>query len=97
MDQFLNMGAIATFGAGQLIRADRANTAQLKEAIETLTLDPKFAIRALELARGSKAEDPAILLTQHIFAQHKKARLAPFETDTSNCHDEPPTSFWRRH
>jgi len=75
MDQFLNMEAITAFGAGQLIRADRAEPSRLKDAIETLTLNPKFAIRAQELASGSKEQDGAIILTKHILAQHKKSKI----------------------
>lgn len=75
MDQFLNMEAITTFGAGLLIRADRAKPSRLKDAIEMLTLNPKFAVRAQELARRAKEQDGAIVLTQHILAQHEKCKI----------------------
>jgi len=78
MDQFLNMEAITSFGAGQLIRADRAESARLKDAIEAITLNPIYATRAHELAMSSKAEDGADMLSRHITAQHNTRKSREF-------------------
>ena len=49
MDQFLNMQAIEQFGAGLLVRADRATQKVLQEATRKLTTDVRFKKRAQTL------------------------------------------------
>lgn len=71
MDQFLNMQAIAAYGAGLLIRADRASPAQLKDAIDSLLQNPDFAIRARNLAGESKKEEASDILGKHIADLHR--------------------------
>ena len=66
LDQFLNMNAIAAFGAGLLIRADRVKTAALEQAIKTLLNDPKFAERAKSLMAEFHVETAYDILTKHI-------------------------------
>jgi len=82
MDQFLNMEAIAAFGAGQLIRADRAEPSRIKDAIETFMVNPTFAIRAQELASASKVDNGTISLTQHIIAQYQRSKASGLEAVT---------------
>lgn len=50
MDQFLNMSAIARFGAGVILRADRATSDSLRSALAALMQDNAFATRASRLA-----------------------------------------------
>jgi UDP:flavonoid glycosyltransferase YjiC (YdhE family) len=50
MDQFLNMRAICRFGAGLVVRADRANRPALETALETLLNASNFEERAKDLA-----------------------------------------------
>lgn len=72
MDQFLNMEAIVTFGAGLMIRADRAHPTQLRQAIKLLTGDPKYAARAEELAGNPGQVGGLHPLSHHIIAEYDK-------------------------
>jgi len=49
LDQFLNMRAIVDAGAGALLRADRFDGAQLKQAVESLLATPAATTAAREL------------------------------------------------
>ncbi|WP_338032501.1 glycosyltransferase, partial [Dechloromonas denitrificans] len=69
MDQFLNMEAIVAFGAGSMIRADRAQPFLLRQAIKSLISDPKFAVRAQALADSLELESASSKLAGHIMAQ----------------------------
>ena len=69
MDQFLNMEAIVAFGAGSMVRADRAQPFQLRQAIESLISDPKYALQARALAESLGPESISSKLTYHIKAQ----------------------------
>jgi len=53
MDQFLNMQAIESYGAGLMLRADRANETRLQHVIASLLADTSFAERAGELAQNA--------------------------------------------
>ncbi|WP_407278394.1 nucleotide disphospho-sugar-binding domain-containing protein [Aromatoleum evansii] len=53
MDQFLNMQAIERFGAGLLLRSDRASTSALQQAISRLLEAPLFAARAQHLRNAA--------------------------------------------
>jgi UDP:flavonoid glycosyltransferase YjiC (YdhE family) len=63
MDQFLNMRAIESSGAGLVLRADRVNEARLRQVITRLLGDASFARRADLLARDTS---PTLTLTQAI-------------------------------
>ncbi|MBS0310430.1 MAG: glycosyltransferase [Proteobacteria bacterium] len=52
MDQFLNMAAIERFGAGRLVRGDRASTQELKRAVELL-FDAGYAARSKVLMKST--------------------------------------------
>lgn len=68
MDQFLNMETIVNFGAGLLVRADRATPTRLRQAIEKLMGDPKFTLRAKNLADNQYGEHVSLTLAKHIKA-----------------------------
>lgn len=51
MDQFLNMQAIERYGAGLLVRADRASAGHMRQAIEAIQGDASIAERASLLAQ----------------------------------------------
>lgn len=53
MDQFLNMGAIARFGAGTLLRADRASPDLLRPALAQLLQNDTFVKRTSALSMHS--------------------------------------------
>lgn len=74
MDQFLNMEAIVAFGAGQLIRADRAESSLIKDTIQSLMLNPNFKTRAQVLAKSSKMENGPTVLSRHILAQSQRRK-----------------------
>lgn len=59
MDQFLNMGAIERFGAGILLRADRAHPDRLRAAVRALLTDARHAARARILADSAAAGSAA--------------------------------------
>lgn len=63
MDQFLNMGAIESFGAGLLVRADRADRNTLEDALRRLLEAPSFKERATQL---SPSQHPLIPLGTHL-------------------------------
>lgn len=52
MDQFLNMDAVARFGSGIMVRADRADKRSLTAAIEALLHNAEFTDRARLLAKS---------------------------------------------
>lgn len=66
MDQFLNMRAIQQFGAGILVRADRADRTRLQEAIAALTTAPRFQMRASILANAAQPDHPGEALADQI-------------------------------
>lgn len=68
MDQFLNMEAIVAFGAGLMIRADRATPTRLWQAIESLMTTPEFTLRAKYLADNQSRESGSLTLAKHIKA-----------------------------
>jgi UDP:flavonoid glycosyltransferase YjiC (YdhE family) len=51
MDQFLNMGPVASAGAGRLLRADRATAETVRAAAAELVGDPRARVAARRLAR----------------------------------------------
>ena len=55
MDQFLNMQAIDKYGAGVLMRSDRASEAALRSAVTTLIEDVGYTARAKVLAQSVEA------------------------------------------
>lgn len=68
MDQFLNMRAIESYGAGLSVRADRATAVSLGDALETLLGRPNHAERAAFLACSIKGVDPALAFATHLSA-----------------------------
>lgn len=76
MDQFLNMEAIVAFGAGLMIRADRATPSALRRAIESLMADPKFALRAKAVSDSQPKEGAANILARHVVGQSNKRSSA---------------------
>ena len=66
MDQFLNMQAIESYGAGLCVRADRANRERLRVAVGRLLQQAAFADRAHELAASVKADAGAALFAAHL-------------------------------
>lgn len=79
MDQFLNMQTISAFGAGILVRADRASTSVLREAVEAIMKNPSYADRARQLADSVKHNDPALRIAGFI------DRLVPRSWPTDSC------------
>ena len=67
MDQFLNMAAITAYGAGLMVRADRATPARLRQAIESLVDDREFKTRAGSLADDHGLADSSAVLSGHIW------------------------------
>jgi len=82
MDQFLNMEAIVAFGAGLLIRADRADPSKLIRAVESITQNPIFSTRAQQLGEDSKGCDSNSILTNHILRLHNRLNPPPVEEET---------------
>jgi UDP:flavonoid glycosyltransferase YjiC (YdhE family) len=66
MDQFLNMQAISDFGAGLLVRADRAETTRLRPVISMLLDEPHYAERARILAESARPDALAERLRRFI-------------------------------
>lgn len=66
MDQFLNMQAIESYGAGLPVRADRAGRLCLRAAADRLMQQPAFADRARQLAASVPAGGGAALLAAHL-------------------------------
>ncbi len=66
MDQFLNMEAIESYGAGITVRADRAGRRQLSRAITELTSNGRYKEHAARLARSSSAAGFGTRLAVHI-------------------------------
>ena len=75
MDQLLNMEAIANYGAGIVIRADRLARATLRQAIESLVTDRKYTNRAQHLARNQGLESRPSTLSGHILDQYTKRKF----------------------
>jgi UDP:flavonoid glycosyltransferase YjiC (YdhE family) len=63
MDQFLNMQAISDFGAGLLVRADRADESHLRSCITALLDQPRYAERARILAQTARPGELGTRLT----------------------------------
>jgi UDP:flavonoid glycosyltransferase YjiC (YdhE family) len=57
MDQFLNMEAVATAGAGVVVRADRVNGEGLRKTVEAMLTSPGFRIGARRLANEFASHD----------------------------------------
>ncbi|WP_301100853.1 nucleotide disphospho-sugar-binding domain-containing protein [Propionivibrio sp.] len=68
MDQFLNMQAVERFGAGLLVRADRASSSRLHEAAEELLREWWYTERAQKLAAGVSPESIATVFSRHVLA-----------------------------
>ena len=66
MDQFLNMRAVERFGAGILVRADRASEKLLQDALEQLLHDRRFATRARTLAQTLEDASPVRAFGTHL-------------------------------
>ncbi|NMF90776.1 glycosyltransferase [Aromatoleum petrolei] len=66
MDQFLNMQAITAFGAGLLVRSDRATTAALDKAVTRLLGDANFATCAQRLRDAAARNTPGSDLGSHL-------------------------------
>ncbi len=60
MDQFLNMRAVEAYGAGLLIRSDRANGSSLRKVINTMVANPRVKERARTLAQSFPGESPSL-------------------------------------
>ncbi len=80
MDQFLNMEAIVAYGAGLMIRADRTATEDLRQAIESLIKNHKFAICAKQLADSFNRTNPHKTFPRHILNQVSKRNLTSKST-----------------
>lgn len=66
MDQFLNMQTIEAFGAGIMVRGDRADSRSLQETTSTLLADPRYGEKARLLAQSTDELDPGTRLTTSI-------------------------------
>lgn len=95
MDQFLNMQAISNFGAGLLVRADRADTARLRSVISMLLDAPHYVERARVLAESARPNAHEERLTRFIgrLCPHAGARHMPtgaqYADDSGNDHARP--------
>jgi len=68
IDQLLNMRAVDSFGAGLLVRADRASSARLREAAEELLREWWFTERAEKLAASVSPGSLAAVFTRHVLS-----------------------------
>ena len=75
MDQFLNMEAISSYGAGIVIRADRTSRATLWQAIESLVTDQNYTNRAKHLARNQSVESRPSALSGYVQDQFAKRKF----------------------
>lgn len=66
MDQFLNMRAVEEFGAGILVRGDRARPERIRTAAQALLTHPAFAARARALAASTAARQASRPVTHSI-------------------------------
>lgn len=66
MDQFLNMEAIESYGAGIQLRADRANQNKIDAALSTLLGDSKHSFRAIQLANTLPKQTFHEVLGEHL-------------------------------
>ncbi len=66
MDQFLNMRAVEEFGAGILVRGDRARPERIRTAAQALLTHPAFAARARALAASTAARQASRPITHSI-------------------------------
>jgi len=73
MDQFLNMEAIESYGAGIQLRADRANRSSIDAALSTLFGDPKYSFQARHLANTLSKQTFHEILGQHLIRLHGRS------------------------
>ena len=66
IDQLFNMRAVESFGAGLLVRADRASSARLREAADELLREWWFTERAQKLAASVAPESVAAVFSRHV-------------------------------
>ena len=66
IDQLRNMHAIESFGAGLLVRADRASRARLREAAEELLREWWFTERAQNLAASVSPQSVGAVFSRHV-------------------------------
>jgi UDP:flavonoid glycosyltransferase YjiC (YdhE family) len=73
MDQFLNMRAVVTAGAGRMLRADRLGVAGARDAIAALLADPapRRAALALQQTIGHDAEGTSATALLTALAGHR--------------------------
>jgi UDP:flavonoid glycosyltransferase YjiC (YdhE family) len=74
MDQFLNMGAIADYGAGLLVRADRAHAQNLHRAVDRLIQDGSIRSRAQSLSKSATSAARLPDLAAHLHRLHDLQR-----------------------
>lgn len=68
LDQYLNMQYVEQFGAGLKLRADRATSAQIRNALRRLIGAPEFAERAGQLRRATASYDSSKALARIVDA-----------------------------
>lgn len=68
MDQFLNMQAVERYGAGLLVRADRASPSRLRIAMTKLLQQRQFTDRAQELAASVAHQRASSILADHVLS-----------------------------
>ena len=68
MDQFFNMQAIASFGAGLVIRADRASSSKLRDAAAELLRECWFTERARKLVASVSPGSLAAVFSRHVLS-----------------------------
>lgn len=74
MDQFLNMRAVEEFGAGILVRGDRARPERIRTAAQALLTHPAFAARARALAASTAARQASRPITHSIERLQQRGR-----------------------
>lgn len=74
MDQFLNMRAVEEFGAGILVRGDRARPERIRTAAQALLTHPAFAARARALAASTAARQASRPVTHSIERLQQRGR-----------------------
>lgn len=67
MDQFLNMQAIESYGAGLMLRADRVMPEQLHHSVKALLHQPSFTVYAQKLAASIQVENSFLVLSRNVF------------------------------
>ncbi len=68
MDQFLNMQAIESYGAGRLLRADRLGSSVVRQAVAQLMQQRSFSDCAGELATSITTGGESSILARHLGA-----------------------------